>query len=597
MPRGRIAGLVAIIAIAACARVAATWRVFSQTVDEPIHVAAGHQWLREGRYDLDVEHPPLARILFALDAWDTPAEGSHVARGNQLFWRDGRYLTNLARARAGNLPFLVLAVLVVYFWSAATPVAALAGKAKTGLIAAALFACLPPVLAHAGLTTTDMAVTATTIAALYALARFLDDPSWSRAALLALAIAAGVLSKFSFLLFFAVGALVLVVFQLRRVRWARLMLVVPVVLFLILAGYRFRSGSMEKAREGKLVTGSAADRAARYAKVPGYEWVRADLIERFHRDAARAEGAGVRNIDFVDWAKAAGYPSPLAGRSGRDTMAGAPELEPPVLTEPLRAAWRRYVVRSNVPAFEFLLGVQYVRMHSAMGHGEAWLFDRNRSDGFWYYFPVVLFFKTPLPFLILAIIGLGILARRAPALALIPLAILGAAMTTRINIGVRHVLPVYPFLAIAAAVAVVTLWRHTRAGRAFAAVLLLWFVIGTTLAHPDYLPWFNEAAGRHPERVAADSNLDWGQDLLRLADVMQNQPLHIGYFGSADVSRHLPQARALDPARCTTGRVAVSEMIYLRHRDRELRWLTRFDPVRRVGASIRLYDVPERACD
>ena len=586
MPRGRIAGLVAIIAIAACARVAATWRVFAQTVDEPIHVAAGQQWLHEGRYDLDVEHPPLARILFALDSATAAVEGDRVSRGNELFWRDGRYLTNLARARAGNLPFLLLAILVVFFWTRR-----LAGDVA-GLLAAALLASLPPVLAHAGLATTDMAAAATTIAALYALALWIDAPSWPCAAILGVAVAAGMLSKFSFLLYFAAGATVLVVLQFRRVRWVQLTLAVPVALLLVAAGYRFHRGSLLEARAETFVPGSAEHRAAAYAKVPGYEWVRPDLIERFHRDAAAAARAGVQNVDFVDWAKAAGYPSPLAGRSGRDTMAGAPPLEARPFIEPLRAAWHEHVLRANLPAYEFFLGAAYVRLHAAIGHGEAWLFDRNDPQGYWYYFPVVLFFKTPLPFLILAIAGLAFLPRRALALFLIPLALLAVAMTSRVNIGVRHVLPLYPFLTIAAAYGAVRLWRRSRV---LVLVLGAWYVIGTTIAHPDYLAWFNEAAGRHPERIAADSNLDWGQDLLRLVDVVDGHPLHFSYFGSAEWWRHMPQARQLPP-HCTTGLVAVSEMIYLRQRATELRWLTRFQPEARVGASIRLYRIPEDGC-
>lgn len=569
--------------MAAVARIAATYGVFSQTVDEPIHVAAGHQWLREGRYDLDVEHPPLARLLFALDARNADAEGDRVARGNQLFARDGRYVRNLSLARAGNLPFFLLALFVVFAWTRR-----IAGDAAA-LVAAAFFAALPPILGHAGLATTDMAAAATTIAALYAFARWLEHPSWPRAALLGVAIAAGMLSKFSFLLLFPLGAAILAAFQFRRIRWRHFAAIVPIVLLLVAAAYRSERGSLLETRARTSVPGTAEQRAAEYAQAPGYEWIRPDILIAYYDYAHAAARAGVTGVDFVDWAKAAGYPSPLAGRSGRDTMQGAPKPEPKPAAEPLLAAWHRLVIRTKLPGIAFLTGADYVRQHSAMGHGEAWLFEENRPGGYWYYFPVIIFFKTPLPFLVLACAGFVFLARRrAFVLVLIPLAMLAVSMTSRINIGVRHVLPIYPFLAIAAGCGAVLLWQRSRA---LVVVLGVWYFAATAIAHPDYLAYFNEAAGRHPERIAADSNLDWGQDLLRLAEAMKDEPLHISYFGSAEWGRFLPRAQPLPP-HYTRGWVAVSEMIYLRQRDKELAWLTRFEPERRVGKSIRLYRIP-----
>ncbi|HVE70819.1 MAG TPA: glycosyltransferase family 39 protein [Thermoanaerobaculia bacterium] len=503
-----------------------------------------------------------------------------MARGNQLFWRDGNYLRNLALARAGNLPFFLLGLLVVFAWTRRV-----AGE-TAALIAAALFAALPPILAHAGLATTDMAAAATTIAALYALALWLDAPSWRRAAILGVAIAAGMLSKFSFLLLFPLGAAILAAFQFRRIRWRHAAAVVPIVLVLVAGAYRFERGSLVDARAATSVIGTAEHRAATYAQAPGYEWIRPDILIAYYDYANAAARQGVTGIDFVDWAKVVGYPSPQAGRSGRDSMIGAPKPAPKPWSEPFRAAWHRLVMRPKFPGIAFITGADFVRQHSAMGHGEAWLFGENRPGGYWYYFPVILFFKTPLPFLVFAGAGFVFLIRkRALALALIPLAMLAVSMTSRINIGVRHVLPIYPFLTIAAGCGAFLLWHRSRA---LVLVLGAWLAVATSLAHPDYLAWFNEAAGRHPERIAVDSNLDWGQDLLRLP---RNEPLYLSYFGSADWRRHLPHAQPV-PAQCTPGLHAVSEMMYLRERDDELRWLARYEPERRVGASIRLYRIP-----
>src|SRR5258706_10628223 len=194
------------------ARIVATYPVFSQTVDEPVHLAGGFDWLTNPGYELDPEHPPLARVAFALDAW---LHGAHIppgvhfrdARGNALLNRDAHYVRNLAAARAGNLPFFLLALAAVGLWSRR-----LFGDA-TALVAMALFGALPPILGHAGLATTDLAPAALTALALYTLMLWLDVPSWRRTFLLAITMGLGLLTKFSFAVFFPLGALVLL--------WAR----------------------------------------------------------------------------------------------------------------------------------------------------------------------------------------------------------------------------------------------------------------------------------------------------------------------------------------------------------------------------------------
>jgi hypothetical protein len=98
-------------------------------------------------------------------------------------------------------------------------------------------------------------------------------------------------------------------------------------------------------------------------------------------------------------------------------------------------------------------------------------------------------------------------------------AVLAVGMASRINIGVRHILPVYLGLSIAAGAAA---WRllETRSPRwapALVLALAVWLAAGSLLSHPDYLPYFNELVWTEPERVLVDSDLDWGQDIKRLS--------------------------------------------------------------------------------
>jgi hypothetical protein len=97
-------------------------------------------------------------------------------------------------------------------------------------------------------------------------------------------------------------------------------------------------------------------------------------------------------------------------------------------------------------------------------------------------------------------------------------AVLAVSMTGHIDIGVRYLLPVYAVLAVAAG-CVAADARGALAKTAVAA-LLAWQLISGALQHPDYLAYTNEFAGGHPERLLADSDLDWGQDMKRLGDFL-----------------------------------------------------------------------------
>jgi hypothetical protein len=97
-------------------------------------------------------------------------------------------------------------------------------------------------------------------------------------------------------------------------------------------------------------------------------------------------------------------------------------------------------------------------------------------------------------------------------------AILIVSAFGQINIGLRHVLPVYIGFSILAALALDWLLRlPARWSGSIAGVLVVWFAASSLLAHPDYLAYFNELAGSHPENILVDSDLDWGQDIKRLS--------------------------------------------------------------------------------
>jgi hypothetical protein len=178
-----------------------------------------------------------------------------------------------------------------------------------------------------------------------------------------------------------------------------------------------------------------------------------------------------------------------------------------------------------------------------------------------------------------------------------------ACLFSRINIGIRHVLILYPFMALGAAYVLQRAWRAVSSMRAgasrFAAgaallALLVWQLSTLWRAYPDYLPYFNEAVA-HPAHVLVDSDLDWGQDLYRLerrAAQLRIPFLNIAYRGTAVFAHEpLPPYRDLPPNQPVHGWVAISQLARTRDLD-DYAWLEPYTPVERIGKTIDLYYIP-----
>jgi len=130
------------------------------------------------------------------------------------------------------------------------------------------------------------------------------------------------------------------------------------------------------------------------------------------------------------------------------------------------------------------------------------------------------------------------------------------AVTAQLNIGHRHILPIYPALIVGCG-AVVYLWHQNRRTIFAAAIaILLFWQIGESFAiRPNYLAYFNEVAGgpRHGYQHLVDSSLDWGQDLPALKGwidnhraVVDGRPLYVAYFGTADPRWYDVNAKLID---------------------------------------------------
>src|ERR1035441_3433916 len=194
----------ALIALASM-RIVSTYSQMSPTWDEPGHMACGLQYLAQHVYRYEAQHPPLARVMSALGPFLAGARPLGIKNQDQegvaVMYHDGHPERMLTRMRFGILPFFVLAACVVWLWARrhfGNAVAALA----TGL-----FTLAPTVLAHAGVATTDMALTGCLSAAFFALLLWAEEPTWQHSLLLGAATALAVVSKFTALGFLPAAAL------------------------------------------------------------------------------------------------------------------------------------------------------------------------------------------------------------------------------------------------------------------------------------------------------------------------------------------------------------------------------------------------------
>lgn len=234
----------------------------------------------------------------------------------------------------------------------------------------------------------------------------------------------------------------------------------------------------------------------------------------------------------------------------------------------------------------FLQGLRGLARIDGAGTHFGYLFGELSTQGWWYYFPVAVGLKSTLASLLLAAVALVVARKQRVALEALAAvgAILLVAMPSHLDLGVRYVLPLFVPLSVAAAAAVMSFKR-----RWIGIALLIWHTAASLVAHPDTIPYFNEAAGREPWRSLADSNIDWGQDVLRLRRVLEEKK--VSRIGLAIYGWHrwddlgFPPHHEAYPTLPTQGWTAVSEHLF---QIKNFTWL-RGRKYERVGKSIRLY--------
>lgn len=251
------------------------------------------------------------------------------------------------------------------------------------------------------------------------------------------------------------------------------------------------------------------------------------------------------------------------------------------------------------PITPIIEGIGQVLKKNNEGHANIFLGEWWPKGNMWY-FPVVWFFKTPLTFLLL--LPMACMAIRGGGKPLAWLPAIGAAsvmaisMTSTINIGVRHILPVDALLCIVAGAGVLWLARLAKAGVLLAAALLGFYAYDATSTYPDRLSYFNALAGEHPTWVASDSNFDWGQDSMRIIYSLKKNNIKTFTMCLPFTIKDLYPLLKIyfDPRECTgnpsPGWLLVStDTVMLRHMNVPMDWLDRHTPVENIGRTTKLY--------
>ena len=285
------------------------------------------------------------------------------------------------------------------------------------------------------------------------------------------------------------------------------------------------------------------------------------------------------------------------------------------------------------PYAQYFLGLFMVFQRATGGNTTFFLGDVT-NKGWRHYFPIVYLIKTPLALHILTIISLLFLAWQirfkrvkqwlkkyfVEISMLIFLAVYwGFSIKSNLNIGVRHILPTFPFIYILISGQIKRIFEYIKkaeprsiAGLAL-IVLILWYLLSSISVFPFYLTHFNELVGgaKNGYIYVTDSNLDWGQDLKRLTKWVNEQEIEkikVDYFGGATVEYYLGDKYEewhadYAPNDAKGSYLAVSATFLqqsraiatkgFEKRTDQYMWLNQYEPVTVIGNSIFVYYIPK----
>ena len=469
----------------------------SQTTDEAVHISAGYTYWKNFDFRFNPEHPPLVKELAALPLLflklNVPDNAKYYDKASSFFydsWKENRQFGEELLYGIGNdaakilfasrIPMILITIILgvavfiisTRFWGG-----------KGGIISLALFVFDPLVNGHGHFVTTDVAVSLGFLLSVYCFWLFLNKPVWKNIVLLGLAIGLALLAKFTAIIIFPLFLILLVVFLIQnktKLKEAgkilgKIVIVLAIAFSVICSGYFFKLKQAPNRREAIFQINQLV----------------------------------VANKDYV-----------FSGFFKNGQLDNTYDK-------------LRYV---SAPR-EYFKGLAMVIWHTERGHN-SFLLGETSGVGWWYYFPVLLALKTPIPTLILFLLGIifalkdKMQFKRNLFFLSAGLLFLLFAMTSKANLGLRHLMPITPVLFVMSGILASIKIKYIKY---ITGAAIVWLAAIYLFSYPFYISYYNELAGgtKNGYKVALDSNLDWGQDLLRVRNYLMERGINDAFIDYA----------------------------------------------------------------
>lgn len=443
----------------------------SQTFDEGDHIFSGFEYWKHADFGRNPEHPPLVKLLAAAPLLSMglkePPPIPIPFFKLQDFLNASQFLYS-ADADA----ILIRSRMVVALFSLALAMLVFCAAREmfdqlTGILALGLFAFEPVLLANGALVTTDMPLSCLFFASVYSFYRYTRKPSISRLLLCTIATGLTLVAKHSGVLIFPVLILLAVADLWIFPRQASFGTVIP-----------------------------ARDRKRRFKQLV-YVLAAAMFV----------------SYVFL-WAI---YGFRYAARPGQLQIAPPLAAYTTGLSSHLKQAIITFLAQHHLFPEAYLYG--WVDILRIPGTRNTFLFGHVFATGKWFFFPAVFLVKTTLTLLIfLLMVPFARIRnhRRELLFLIIPVAFyLAVSIASMLNLGIRHVLPIYPFCIVLGAAAASSLVVRSGVTKITIPALLMLTVISSLHSFPNYLAYSNEVAGgpSHTYQLVSDSSVDWGQGL------------------------------------------------------------------------------------
>ncbi|OGD57200.1 hypothetical protein A2V71_02180 [Candidatus Berkelbacteria bacterium RBG_13_40_8] len=446
----------------------------SLTVDETVHMTAGYLHTWKGDYTYNSEHPPLANDLSGFFIGLVRPNLPKETPGDIDQWQYGDKFFYQVGNNPDTLIFLgrlPIILLTLALFYLVFLWASEVWGVKAGVLSLLFAVTCPNLLAHGHLATTDLILAFSFVLDFYILRKFILKSSWKNAVWLGVVSGLVLLSKFS-------GIIIL-----------------PLNLFMYVVILAIRKDKFVLENFLKMLVG--------FSIALGLTWL-VYLFTMRHNWLVAFKTYGLGWFGGVGW---------LFG----------------------------LIKWLALPLKKFYEGMDVVRGHNEFGH-LSFLNGSYSLQGHWYYFPLAIWYKTPIPVMIAFVIAIIYSFRKRTgelwekALIILPAIIFFLiSLKSNLNIGLRHILPVYPLIYI-------FIGELANVKNILFKILVVALAVANLFSavrtFPDYLSYFNINAGGRAKGYEhlGDSNFDWGQNVGRFADYLKKNNIQKVYFSCYDVS-------------------------------------------------------------